>query len=65
MCIQENTFVIGWNNEMAHQVFNCWHVSAVNLKQNNYLPPNLGTAFAASNRDRKIWRDAYDEKYKQ
>ena len=50
MRILENTFAIGWDNEMARRVFNCGHVSAVNLKQ-NYSPPNLRTAFAASNAD--------------
>ena len=62
MRIQENTFAIGWDNDMARRVFNCRHVSAVNLKR-NFSPPNLKTAFAASNADRRIWRDSYDEEY--
>ena len=52
---QENTFEIRWDREMAQRVFNCQHAfSPANLKQ-NYLPPNLKTAFAMA--DQNILRE--------
>ena len=63
MRLQENTFDIGWDEHKARRIFGCGrHVSATDL-HNNYAPPNLKTAFASNNKDRKIWRDAYDEEY--
>ena len=61
--MQENTFDIGWNFEMAHRVYGIGrHVSATNLNA-NLAPANLRIALAGSNPDKKIWNSAYDEEY--
>ena len=61
--IQENIFDIGWESDKARQLFGCGrHVSATNL-HNNCARPNLRTALLLSNKDRDIWRAAYDEEY--
>ena len=63
MRMQENTFDIGWNFEMAHRVYGIGrHVSATNLNS-NFAPMNLCTALAGSNHNNKIWNSAYDEEY--
>ena len=63
MRIQENTFDIGWNFEMAHRVYRIGrHVSATNLNS-NFSPANLRIALAGSNPDSKIWNSAYDKEY--
>ena len=61
--MQENTFDIGWNFEMAHRVYGIGrHVSATNLNS-SFAPANLRIALAGSNLDNKIWNSAYDEEY--
>ena len=61
--MQENTFDIGRNFEMAHQVYGIGrHVSATTLNT-NFAPPNLKIALAGSSPDNKIWNSAYDEEY--
>ena len=63
MRIQENTFDVGWSFDKARRSFGySRHVSAQNLHQ-NFAPPNLRTALAASNPDRDIWDAAYNEEY--
>ena len=58
MRMQENTFDIGWNFEMAHRVYGIGrHVSATNLNA-NLAPANLKIALAGSNPDKKIWNSA-------
>ena len=59
--MQENTFDMGWTDNLAHRVF--WigrHVSASNLHF-EYAPANLRTNLAGSNPHRKIWNEAYNE----
>jgi len=61
--MQENTFDVGWTDNLAHRVFGIGrHVSASNLHF-KCAPANLRAALAGSNPDRKIWNDAYDEEY--
>ena len=61
--MQENTFNIGWNFEMAHCVYSIGrHVSATDLNV-NLAPANLKMVLAGSNPDKKIWNLAYDEEY--
>ena len=63
MRMQENTFDIGWNFDMAHHVYGIGrHVSATNLNV-NLAPANLKIALAGSNPDKKIWNSAYNEEY--
>ena len=51
MCIQENTFDVGWSFDAARRLFgySC-HVSAKSLS-NTLALPNLSTALAPSNPD--------------
>ena len=54
MRMQENTFDIGWNFEMAHQVYGIrCHVSVTTL-DTNFASPNLKIALAGNNPDSKI-----------
>ena len=65
MRIQENTFDIGLNFEMAHRVYGIGrHVSATNLNT-NFAPANLRIALAGSNLDNKAWNLVYDKEYEE
>ena len=61
--LQENTFDIGWQDDIARRVVG-WgrHVSAAHL-HNPLAPANLKKALHESNKDNKIWKDAYNEEY--
>ena len=61
MRLQENTFNLGWNFDMAHRVYGIGrHVSATNLHK-KFAPANLKIALAGNNLNNKIWNLAYDE----
>ena len=63
MRMQENTFDVGWTDNLTHRVFGIGrHVSASNLHF-ECAPTNLHTALAGSNPDRTIWNKAYDKEY--
>ena len=63
MRMQENTFDIGWQEDIAHRVYGSGrHVSATNL-HTNCAPANLKIALAGSNPDNKVWRSSYNEEY--
>ena len=63
MRIQENTFGIGWQENIAHHIFGTRkHASATNLNA-NVAPANLKSALAGSNPDRKVWHASYNEEY--
>ena len=61
--LQEKTFDIGWQDDIARRVVG-WrrHVSAAHL-HNPLAPANLNKALHESNKDNKIWKDAYNEEY--
>ena len=61
--MQENTFHLGWNFDMAHRVYDIGrHISATNLHR-NLAPVNLRIALAGNNPDNKIWNSAYNKEY--
>ena len=63
MRMQENTFNIGWQENIACCIFGTGrHISAANLNT-NFSPPNLKTALAGSNPDRRVWNASYNEEY--
>ena len=58
--MQENTFDIGWQENIACCIFGTGrYVSAANLDA-NFAPPNLKTALAGSNPDRRVWDASYN-----
>ena len=64
MRMQENTFDIGWQENMAHRMFGIGrHVSAVDLHDSSCAPHNLRTALAGNNPDRSVWNASYNEEY--
>ena len=61
--MQENTFDIGWNFEMARRVYGIGHhVSATKL-HTNFTPTNLRLTLAGNNLSNKIQNLAYDQEY--
>ena len=60
--MQEKTFDIGWQENITRRIVGTGkHVSAANLNK-NIAPPNLKTALAGSNLDRR-WGASYNEEY--
>ena len=55
--IQENTFDLGWNFDMAHRVYG---ISRHTKLHKNFALANLKISLAGSNPDNKIWNSAYD-----
>ena len=63
MRMQENTFEIGWSDDVARRTFGLiQHVSAKTLV-NPVAPPNLRVVLAANNPDQDVWNNAYNEEY--
>ena len=63
MRMQENTFDIGWQENIARRIFGTGrHVSASNLNA-NIAPHNLKFALAGNNPNRKVWDASYNEEY--
>ena len=63
MRLQENTFQIGWQENIARRIFGIGrHVSAASLV-NTQAPNSLKEALHRNNPDRVIWGGAYDEEY--
>ena len=63
MQMQENTFGIGWQENIACRIYDTGrHVSDINLNV-NVPPANLKPALAVSNPDQKLWGLSYDEEY--
>ena len=63
MRMQENTFDVGWQENIACYIFGTGqHVLATNLNA-NIAPPNSKFALAGINPDRKVWDASYNEKY--
>ena len=61
--MQENTFNIGWQENIAQRIFGTdRHVSASNLNA-NIAPHNLKSALAGNNLDQKVWDSSYNEEY--
>ena len=61
--LQENTFELGWQDNIARRVGGIGrHVSA-KLLQDPLAPSNLKKGLAPTNKDQKIWGDAYDKEY--
>ena len=59
----ENTREYGWQENISCYIFDTGqHVLAANLNVNIALP-NLKSALAGSNLDRKIWDTSYDKEY--
>ena len=61
--IQENTFDIGWNFEMAHRVYGIGRHGSATTLNTNFAPSNLKIALAGSNSDKKILNSANNEEY--
>ena len=62
MQIQENSFNVGWQDNLAHQVFGIgWHISAANL-HTNYAPGNLKIALVGSKRKKNtiVWANTVE-----
>lgn len=63
MRLQENTFEIGWQHNLARRIFGMGrHVSAAGLF-NQQAPNSLKEALHRNNPDRVIWDGAYNEEY--
>ena len=61
--LQKNNFELGWQDNIACQVGGIGkHVSA-ELLQDPLAPSNLKKGLTTTNKDHKIWGDAYDEEY--
>ena len=61
--MQENTFDIGWQENIACYIFGTGrHVLVMDLNA-NIAPSNLKSALAGSNPDRKVWDTSYNEEY--
>ena len=59
--MQENTFDIGWQENIARCIFGTGrHISATNLNANG-APVNLKFSLAGSNPDQKVWDASYNE----
>ena len=58
MQLQENTIEIGWQENIARQIYGIGrHISAANL-HNNQAPNSLREALRPKNPDRDIWDGA-------
>ena len=63
MRLQENTFDVGWNDEMVRHIYGYGrHVLAMGLHDPS-PPTNLRCALADDNKDKKIWNALYQEEY--
>ena len=63
MRMQENTFDIGWQENITCHIFGTGrHVSAANLNA-NFAPLNLKTALTGSNPNRRVWDASYNEEF--
>ena len=61
--MQENTFGIGWQENIACHIFGTGrHVSATNLNA-NIAPPNLKSILTGSHPNQKVWDAPYNEEY--
>ena len=63
MRMQKNIFDIGWQENIACYILGTGqHVSAMNLNA-HIVPPNLKSALAGNNLDRKVWEVSYNNEY--